>query len=166
MQFDHGAIECGEELRSGGGESHQDAASILTLTIAAHQAVTLQPIQQSGHVGHLGDHIRGDLGGAATGAARAPKDPQNVVARGRDSVGPEEPIKGHRQNAGGAHHVQERLLLGEVEGVPLVDFLSQGGHGWSWCWEDDCLNSNRENGEVKNPLAPAACDEEGGGVER
>src|SRR5437764_1396446 len=84
--------------------------SVLRRPRPRHQPRLLQAVEQPGHVGELGDHPAADLL-AGERLGRPPEDPQDVVLRGGDPAGLEQPGELRLVAVAGARQVQRHLLL-------------------------------------------------------
>jgi hypothetical protein len=132
MHFEQRAIDARQKIERFRGDGHIDDAAIARTALPLDEPGRLQPIDQPRDAGYDGDHAVGDFQDRQR-AAFAAQDAQDVVLLGRQAKRAKQPGKPNLQLIGRAKQIEHRLLLRQIEGGPLFDFLLKGHR-------NDCLH--------------------------
>jgi hypothetical protein len=119
-----GLVELREEPQPEVGDARGHEAAVRPLAPALDHPHLLHPVEQTGHVRHLGQHPVADLVPAEAVLPRPAQDAQDVVLRGGQPERLDRLRHGVRQERGRALDGQVGLLLQAPEGALLADLLA------------------------------------------
>src|SRR6266540_3054655 len=106
-------------------DSRRHQTAICRVPPTSDQPHTLEAIEQTRHVGHLGNEPRANIGAAKTAFPRSAQDPKNVVLRTRDAVGLQRFGEVVAEYGRGTGDPEKSFLLEAGEALPLFDLVLQ-----------------------------------------